>query len=393
MGDFHRKLKEGEVLRYKSGFLSKKWKECWAVLFSDSEFVWYDKKGDSKPVGSVFLKDVVPYTCVGPMCERMPVRRPELPQRYSLHHLVGIGMDSQANKVYWFLFSSDSDLESWFTEIMKTLPKPNPPPANTSQQLPTSGSNAPPPTYNPPPVYPSSPPQATTTYPSQPAYNPTTNPSQPPVYASTVPNYGGGGGPTTIIIDRNGGGYGNERYGGRYSGRSSGLGLGSGMLMGSLLGFGLGSTWGGGWHSGFGFGGHCYPSHMGIGMGMGNGFGGGGYVQDNDTYITNNYYGGDAGNSGTISEYHEDSSAVAAIDSTDNQDTVQDYNDGYDVSGGDFGDSGGYDASGGYDIGGGDDFGGGDFGGGDFGGGDFGGGDFGGGDFGGGDFGGGGGEW
>lgn len=44
MSSFQRKLKEGEVLRYKSGFLSKKWKECWAVLFSDSEFVWYEKK-------------------------------------------------------------------------------------------------------------------------------------------------------------------------------------------------------------------------------------------------------------------------------------------------------------------------------------------------------------
>lgn len=44
------------------------------------------------------------------------------------------------------------------------------------------------------------------------------------------------------------------------------------MLMGSLLGFGLGSMWGGGLHSGFGLGGHCYPSHFGSGFG-------GGYVQ------------------------------------------------------------------------------------------------------------------
>lgn len=36
---------------------------------------------------------------------------------------------------------------SWFTEIMKTLPKPNPPPTDTSKQLPASGPNAPPPTY------------------------------------------------------------------------------------------------------------------------------------------------------------------------------------------------------------------------------------------------------
>lgn len=50
----------------------------------------------------------------------------------------------------------------------------------------------------PPPVYPSHPPQATNTYPSQPIYNPTTNPL--PSYASTVPNYGGGGGGGTTVI-------------------------------------------------------------------------------------------------------------------------------------------------------------------------------------------------
>ncbi|VDM91717.1 unnamed protein product [Litomosoides sigmodontis] len=380
MNDFHRKLKEGDVLCYKSGFLSKKWKECWAVLFSDSEFMWYNKKGDSKPIGSIFLKDVVPYTCVGPMCDRMPVRRPNLPPRYSLYHLVGIGMDSQASKVHWFLFSSDSDLESWFTEIMKTLPKPNPPPTDDTQKLPpTVAPNAPPPAYQPPPVYPSQPPQSTNAYPSQPIYTPPTNPL--PQYTSAVPNYSGG---TTVIIDRNGGGYG-QRYGygggGYGGGGGGGPGVGTGMLMGSLLGFGLGSMWSGGLHSGFGFGSHCYPSYHGIGSGFG-----GGYVQDNDTYITNNYYGGDPQNRITSSEHNAGSSTVEANDSSSNRDSAQDYYDGYDTGGGgdqsgayDIG--GGYDDSGGYDIGGGDDFGGGDFGGGDFGGGDFGGGDFGGGDW------------
>uniref|UniRef100_A0A0R3RVX9 PH domain-containing protein n=1 Tax=Elaeophora elaphi TaxID=1147741 RepID=A0A0R3RVX9_9BILA len=310
MGDFQRKLKEGEILRYRSSFLGKKWKECWVVLFSDSEFIWYDKKGDSKPAGSIFLKDFVPYTCVGPMCDRMPVRRPELPPRYSLYHLVGIGMDSQASKVHWFLFSSDSDLESWFTEITKTLPKPNPPPAGASQQLPASGPNAPPPTYNPPPVYPNTPPQITNTYPNQPMYNPATNSPQPPVYPSTAPqppmypsaapNYGGGAsGGTTVIIK----------------------------------------------------------------------------IQDNDTYITNNYYGGGPENRGD----EVSGSAAGTVDSTGNQDTVQDYYGGYDIDGGSHDVSGGYDVeggdyddTGGYDIGGDDDFGDGD----DFGGGDFSGGDW-----------------
>lgn len=39
-----RKLKEGTIMRYKTVLLGKKWKECHAVLFSDSSFCWYDKK-------------------------------------------------------------------------------------------------------------------------------------------------------------------------------------------------------------------------------------------------------------------------------------------------------------------------------------------------------------
>lgn len=53
---------------------------------------------------------------------------------------------------------------------------------------------------DPPPVYPSGPPQMTNAYPSQPTYNPAINPPQPPMYAPTVPNYGGGTGGTTVII-------------------------------------------------------------------------------------------------------------------------------------------------------------------------------------------------
>ena len=39
-----RKLKEGEVLKYKSGFLGGKWKKHYAVLFSDSRFCWFEDK-------------------------------------------------------------------------------------------------------------------------------------------------------------------------------------------------------------------------------------------------------------------------------------------------------------------------------------------------------------
>ena len=73
----------------------------------------------------------------------MPVRRPQLPPGASVHHLVAIGMDPRADKVFWLLFNSDSDLEGWFTEIVKTLPKPASPQPNADPSAP------PPPGFNP----------------------------------------------------------------------------------------------------------------------------------------------------------------------------------------------------------------------------------------------------
>lgn len=68
-------------------------------------------QGESKPAEKVLLKDVVPYLCVGLMTDKMPVKRPDLPDGCSVHHLVGIGMDPRADKVHWILFPSDSELE------------------------------------------------------------------------------------------------------------------------------------------------------------------------------------------------------------------------------------------------------------------------------------------
>lgn len=43
-----RKLKEGTLKRFKSGFFDDKWKDCHVALFSDSTLAVYDKK-----VGSI----------------------------------------------------------------------------------------------------------------------------------------------------------------------------------------------------------------------------------------------------------------------------------------------------------------------------------------------------
>uniref|UniRef100_A0A0K0FTQ9 PH domain-containing protein n=1 Tax=Strongyloides venezuelensis TaxID=75913 RepID=A0A0K0FTQ9_STRVS len=395
-----RKLKEGPILRYKSGFLSNKWKQNHAVLYSDSRLEIFDEKGDSKPNTSILLKDVVPYICVGQMVDRMPKKRPEVPKGNTVHHMVGIGMDPRAETVHFIMFESDSDMEEWFNQITKTLPRVEqpggPPPQPTSNGI---GNNvqpsAPPPAYNPgstsyvpPAVYPSGPPPVrqvnTGGYaPQQYGNNQPSNPG----YSGQQSSYGGHPqqpGTNVIIIDRDsgrggtGGGYGSGGGGFGSGFGSTALGFGGGMLAGSLLGYGLGSMWGG--HHGYG--------GFGGGYGMGPGYGMGSYYSDNDTNVTNNYYINDSdttnynnttndttvtGNDDTSSPYNQPSIDDGNDDYyhnddeyTNDQNDIIDTNDSYggndDYYHGDADDNydGGYD-----DYGGGDDFGGGDFGGGD----------------------------
>ncbi|CAL2042989.1 unnamed protein product [Caenorhabditis brenneri] len=330
-----RRLKDGDILKYTSGFFSSKWKKVYAVLFSDSRLVWFEEKGDRKPKGSVLLKDVMPYICVGLMTDRMPVKRPNVPSEHSVHHLVGIGMNPKADPCHWLLFSSDSDIESWFTEIMKTLPKPDNPPLAPPPQGPSP--QGPPPQDNqkglmgPPQQYNAGPPQ---NYPAGPQAQPPPAypyPTQgPPVYN----NQGATSSHTTVVVQNQGGGGYDNGADALLVGAA--LGMGTGMMAGNLMGYGLGSMWGG------------------HGMMMGGGFGGG-YYSDNDTNVTNNYYnygdggGGEAGAGASASAPPEPPQAEIDYGNTD-------YGGG----------GGGYDA---YDYGGGYDAG--DFGGGDYGGGDF----------------------
>ncbi|KAI6189922.1 PH domain-containing protein [Aphelenchoides bicaudatus] len=361
-----RKLKEGELKRFKSGLLSNKWKDCHVALFSDSTLAIYDKKGDSRPIEQFFLKDIAPYICVGLMTDRMPTKRPDLPTGASVHHLVGFGQDPKAEKVTWLLFGSDSDLESWFNSITQTLPKPQNPPSAPAQQ-PGTNPNQPLPNqplpasnqggYVPPAQYPSGPknyyPQNPNNGPPQQVYNngPPSN-NQQPYYQGQQPQSTH----TTVIVDRD------RSYGGGYSSGSSGLGFGSGALLGGLMGYGIGSFFTPSHYYGGGFGG------FGLGHGFGGGYpmggmggsypiGGSSYsTQDNDTYnVTNNYYNNDNDhNSQPQDNYNNDSQSQDNYNnSQDNnyqdqdnyQDDYQDQDDG-DDQGGDF-DAGGEDFDGG----------------------------------------------
>uniref|UniRef100_A0A1I7YSZ8 PH domain-containing protein n=1 Tax=Steinernema glaseri TaxID=37863 RepID=A0A1I7YSZ8_9BILA len=122
-----RSVKQGEVKRLHKPLVGSKWKSGRVILYTDSCLTWYDKRvsGSSRPAGSVMLKNVAPYISL--FMDIKLVRRPNIPDGYSMHHLVAIAMDALADVVHWFLFSSDTDLEAWFVEIVKTLPKPQSP--------------------------------------------------------------------------------------------------------------------------------------------------------------------------------------------------------------------------------------------------------------------------
>uniref|UniRef100_A0A914L1N0 PH domain-containing protein n=1 Tax=Meloidogyne incognita TaxID=6306 RepID=A0A914L1N0_MELIC len=102
-------VKEAYLQRYKAGLLiANRWKSNFVVLYSDSTL------GDGKPHETVLLKNVVQYTAVGSMCDRLPVRRPSFPlgvKDHAVKRLVCIGMDPQASKAHWILFPSERILE------------------------------------------------------------------------------------------------------------------------------------------------------------------------------------------------------------------------------------------------------------------------------------------
>nr|CAD2166924.1 unnamed protein product [Meloidogyne enterolobii] len=140
-------VKEGYVQRYTAYFFYI-WKSNYAVLYSNSTLSFFKNKGDESPVKTVVLKNVVPYICVGFMCDWMRphhsfllqvlsvalcVYTPSRPQiTVPVQRLVGIGMDPRASKVHWILFQSENILEEWINAIISTLPPPSLNPVGSS---------------------------------------------------------------------------------------------------------------------------------------------------------------------------------------------------------------------------------------------------------------------
>lgn len=87
-----------------------KWPDCYAVLYQDSTFVWYDKRGDISAKGCVQLKQLAPYIVVGAFTDRLP-NRPSLPDNGRVQNLLAIGTGSRGAKIHWFLFNSEDNLK------------------------------------------------------------------------------------------------------------------------------------------------------------------------------------------------------------------------------------------------------------------------------------------
>ncbi|KAK0413668.1 hypothetical protein QR680_006936 [Steinernema hermaphroditum] len=113
-----RRVKDGIIKRYQN--IGRSWKKTYGVLYSDTTFEWYDKKGGSK-AGSVLLKHISPLIRVGQECDQLAVPRPNIPNEYSIHHLVAVGSNPSAERFFWFLCSSDEDFNSWHSQIVTTV--------------------------------------------------------------------------------------------------------------------------------------------------------------------------------------------------------------------------------------------------------------------------------
>uniref|UniRef100_A0A915LCG0 PH domain-containing protein n=1 Tax=Meloidogyne javanica TaxID=6303 RepID=A0A915LCG0_MELJA len=121
-------VKEGYLQRYKAGLIPNRWKSNFVVLYSDSSIVFFNNTGDGKPNETVYLKNVVQYTAVGSMCDRLPVRRPSFP----------LGVKGHA--VNQWIFAIISTLTQ--PPLMPTLPQQTLRPIGWSLPIPTATSSS-----------------------------------------------------------------------------------------------------------------------------------------------------------------------------------------------------------------------------------------------------------
>jgi hypothetical protein len=91
-------------LFYSRGFLSKKWKQCFFVLYEDSTIQWFEDQNHHSPEGSILIKDVAQYLSVGPYTRSIP-NRPSLPPRGDENLLISIpkNMERKEKEILWII--------------------------------------------------------------------------------------------------------------------------------------------------------------------------------------------------------------------------------------------------------------------------------------------------
>lgn len=181
------KLKTGHLQYFARGFLSKKWKEGFFVLYEDSTIQLFEKPSDKKPELTIRIKDVAQYLSVGPFTRAIP-NRPTLPPRGDENLIISIpkDMNRKEKEILWLICHDLSQLNDWMKAIVSTLPPPPGPPGG-QQGPPQPGAPSAPggqqgqPQPGAPPPYPSN--DGDKLY----------RPMGPPI--GGIPSGNGGGGP------------------------------------------------------------------------------------------------------------------------------------------------------------------------------------------------------
>uniref|UniRef100_A0AC34FJL1 PH domain-containing protein n=1 Tax=Panagrolaimus sp. ES5 TaxID=591445 RepID=A0AC34FJL1_9BILA len=116
-------IHSGTMQYYKTTTFNSKWKEVHGILYSNSTLEWWDKKKATKRVGSINLKNLIPYFCVGSQTTSI-IAKPILDKKWDSNTLIAIAKNEKINKIHWFYFDSVNILEAWINGITLTLPSP-----------------------------------------------------------------------------------------------------------------------------------------------------------------------------------------------------------------------------------------------------------------------------
>jgi hypothetical protein len=82
-------------------------------LFDDSTLQWYQKKTDQKAEGSIRIRDIAQYVCVGPYTRSLP-DRPQLSRPTDEANLLALPRSSPGHhnqEIIWLLFNDVTHLK------------------------------------------------------------------------------------------------------------------------------------------------------------------------------------------------------------------------------------------------------------------------------------------